>query len=156
MRGTLAEAYGTDTGAWQPLTVRTVPDAGHAASAAAQPLSRSAVPPGSARDAMCAGTTAPPVPSRGPGPRGSGPGDHDGVEPPPRGFPEQGHEERVENTDEYGCDEEHVRDATRVIAAPAVARMTECDGFSPVGTTERCDPRWDTSPTGGVGTREEL
>ncbi|WP_434098666.1 hypothetical protein [Streptomyces mirabilis] len=43
MRGALAEAYGTDTdtGAWQPLTVRTVPDALPAVPPP-QPLSRTA------------------------------------------------------------------------------------------------------------------
>ncbi|WP_413253682.1 hypothetical protein [Streptomyces mirabilis] len=41
VRGTLAEAYGTDTGAWQPLTVRTVPDALPAVPPP-QPLSRTA------------------------------------------------------------------------------------------------------------------
>lgn len=61
VRGTLAEAYGTDTGAWQPLTVRTVPDELPAVPPS-QPLSRTArVGP---RHYVC-GTTAPPVPSRG-------------------------------------------------------------------------------------------
>jgi glycine/D-amino acid oxidase-like deaminating enzyme len=41
VRGALAEAYGTDTGAWQPLTVRTVPDA-LPAMPPPQPLSRTA------------------------------------------------------------------------------------------------------------------
>ncbi|MFF3658684.1 NAD(P)/FAD-dependent oxidoreductase [Streptomyces olivochromogenes] len=41
VRAALAEAYGTDTGAWQPLTVRTVPDA-LPAMPPPRPLSRTA------------------------------------------------------------------------------------------------------------------